>query len=201
MNTSELVPVKHGAGLLYHCEDLGYSILARPQGHYVDYTVYEHAGRESVAGSLIFYSEEDENEFVDNVENAQVYISGSVKWDGCSNWDFIELSERKTMIHGCSREDLSNIGEVLAACWDLTALHCPQFADYNRDSLVQSQAVGSQVLVPAEKCIVCLSNHGGYREVQCIVCDATGWEMKLEHKAGCPVGPALLATSETPNVH
>ena len=50
------------------------------------------------------------------MEDADVYLHGSVKWDGCSNWYFDQ--QDRVMLHGCSRADLVNIGEVMAKCWD-----------------------------------------------------------------------------------
>ncbi len=38
-------------------------------------------------------------------------VSGSVKWDGCSNWD-------ATSIHFCERDYAIQFGRVLASCWD-----------------------------------------------------------------------------------
>lgn len=53
---------------------------------------------------------------VDSIDDAEVYMHGSVKWDGCSNW-YIDEQDR-VMLHGCSRGDLLNTGEVMARCWD-----------------------------------------------------------------------------------
>ena len=42
-------------------------------------------------------------------------LTGSVKWDGCSNWD-----TGNTMLHACDREQLAFYGEAMAVCWSLT---------------------------------------------------------------------------------
>ena len=49
-------------------------------------------------------------------------IMGYVKWDGCSNWEFpsVELG----MFHGCHRSNLTDFGELMAKCWDMTVDLC-----------------------------------------------------------------------------
>lgn len=53
---------------------------------------------------------------VDTVEEAEVYFSGQVKWDHCSNWQFDE--QERVMLHFCCRDELLRLGEALAGCWD-----------------------------------------------------------------------------------
>jgi hypothetical protein len=65
----------------------------------------------------------------DNLDDAEVYFHGFVKWDGCSNWHIDE--QDRVMLHGCSREDLTNLGEVLARCWDMTAELLPNWDGAN----------------------------------------------------------------------
>lgn len=48
-----------------------------------------------------------EPDFVQLVEEAEVFLSGFVKWDGCSNWDFGEGS-----IHFCDVDSAAEIGEL-----------------------------------------------------------------------------------------
>jgi hypothetical protein len=51
------------------------------------------------------------------IDESEVYISGSVRFDGCSNWMFDE-SNRGTNLHFCSREEFAEISELMARCWD-----------------------------------------------------------------------------------
>lgn len=55
----------------------------------------------------------------DDPAQAQVFAHGSVKWDGCSDWHIDAQDD--CMLHGCTREDLTRIGEILARCRDWTA--------------------------------------------------------------------------------
>lgn len=51
-------------------------------------------------------------------------IQGSVKWDGCSNFNFPEADEG--LIHGCKRADLVAIGTILGRIYDQAIRLCPR---------------------------------------------------------------------------
>lgn len=55
---------------------------------------------------------------VSSLDEAEPFVSGDVKWDGCSNFWFGD-QEQDTMIHKCSREGLVAIGVLLSRCWDI----------------------------------------------------------------------------------
>lgn len=99
-------------------EDIGYAIRATINGTYaVDYEIYELLGKDdghflyNHKGSPCYNPDEPFKE-------ADVYCHGFVKWDGCSNWHWDEQDD--CMLHGCSKQDLLNLGIVLARCWDWT---------------------------------------------------------------------------------
>ena len=69
----------------------------------------------------------DDYEFTEDIKEADTYISGEVKWDGCSNWDFDVAKD--IMLHGCSKKDLTRIGEVMGICWDWTAELCEHWCE------------------------------------------------------------------------
>lgn len=52
----------------------------------------------------------------------EIIFNGHVKWDGCSNWQFIN-----NYFHGCTSDDLLNIGKVLEKCWFLTEESLPKW--------------------------------------------------------------------------
>ena len=81
-----------------------YEIKAAPKSHHVDYEIYE------------------ENDCCNPHEPVKPIISGFVKWDGCSNWDF--PSTKDCMFHGCERSDLTDFGELMAICHDMTCELC-----------------------------------------------------------------------------
>jgi hypothetical protein len=109
-----------------HLTELGYTIVAEPQGHHVDYTVYEVVATD-MDGKLFWGGGECGMEgMVETLEDAEPYLHGSVKWDGCSNWHFDE--QDRVMLHGCSRANVVAWGEVMAACWDWTRELCPAWS-------------------------------------------------------------------------
>lgn len=82
--------------------DLDYTVVATPvpgvEDRLIHYVIYEGA----------------------EYNNGVPLIEGSVKWDGSSTWEF-------DLVGGCTRDDLLNIGKVLALCWDWTAELCPNW--------------------------------------------------------------------------
>lgn len=57
-------------------------------------------------------------------EDAEVTVTGFIKWDGCSNWDF---KTGGCMLHFCDREQMVQLGELLGRLYDLTANLCPHW--------------------------------------------------------------------------
>lgn len=60
-----------------------------------------------------------------DVNLAQRYLHGWVKWDGCSDFHFDE--QERHYLHGCSRQDILRIGEIMATCWDWASELLPSF--------------------------------------------------------------------------
>lgn len=60
---------------------------------------------------------------VKSLEEAEVFIHGTVRFDGCSNWSLPEA-----YVHFCSRQELLNLGVVLARCWEWTRDHLSTWA-------------------------------------------------------------------------
>lgn len=105
----------------HYFNDIGYVAVSEVFEYYVDFKVYK-----PLKGSHLLYERIGGISNLDNtsdIKEAQVFLSGSVRFDGCSNWYFDE--QDTVMIHCCSKEELTNIGMVMARCWDLTAELCP----------------------------------------------------------------------------
>lgn len=109
--------------MIKHFEDLGFTVVAkRVETYLVEYAVYRIYGRES-KGELYWPASDKSNDDITNdLAKAEIFLHGEVKWDGCSNWHFDE--QDRVMLHGCSREDLTEIGEIMGICWDWTAELC-----------------------------------------------------------------------------
>jgi hypothetical protein len=104
-------------------KDLQFYVVATPHSHYVDYAIYDIEGEYSDETPLFHKKGSITSpDPVEEIENAEPYLHGSVKWDGCSDWHFD--AQEGVMLHGCSRNDISRFGEVMARCWDWTQDLC-----------------------------------------------------------------------------
>lgn len=108
--------------------DLGYTVKAEAHDYYVDYTVYQIDGVDGDKPLWHKKGAESTPSYVETLEEAEVFLNGSVKWDGCSNWS-LDAMQKDVMMHSCDREGLVAVGEVMARCWDLTATLCPNWDD------------------------------------------------------------------------
>ncbi len=103
-------------------EDIGFvAIATKIELYRVEFEIYRIRGVDA-DGEILYISDCHP---VSNISAAEIYLDGSVKWDGCSDWH-IQESER-CCVHGCSRGDLTAVGEVMARCWDWTAILCERW--------------------------------------------------------------------------
>ena len=114
--------------ILEHVPGLNCTIRVSPHSHYVEYEVFMWDGV-NADGTPVFHKKgsADYPDPVYTLAESEVYLHGSVKWDGCSNWEFDEQT-RGNMLYGGNKQELINIGLILAHCWTLTAKHCPAFS-------------------------------------------------------------------------
>lgn len=120
------------SALVWHVPELNFTVVADVYEYHVDFTIYDIAAW--VQSTKVGEFDTPEwpergtafgGQTVAELEKAEVYLHGSVKWDGCSNWHFDE--QDRAMLHGCHRKDLTRYGEILAACWDWTAETLPSW--------------------------------------------------------------------------
>ena len=108
-----------------HLRELDFTVVAQVHEHWVDYTIYGIEGCQDnapcwhKAGSMHYPDD------VSRLEEAEPYLHGTVKWDGCSNWHFDE--QDRVMLHGCSKAQVQRFGDVLAYCWEWTRELLPNF--------------------------------------------------------------------------
>lgn len=55
------------------------------------------------------------SEMTEDIENAELHISGTIKWDGCAHVDF----GRGGYIHFCGPSEPRKMGEALHKVWEL----------------------------------------------------------------------------------
>lgn len=112
---------------IHHLKDIGYTVVAKRFEYRVEFTCYtiiscsvfrNGAEVESIGWNRKDYSSSPDL-VVDDVKDAQIFLHGEVKWDGCSNWFFDEQTD--CMIHRCDRAGLENIGKLMAWCYDFAA--------------------------------------------------------------------------------
>lgn len=88
--------------------DIQFTVVSWPceiaPGHVREFLAYEVAGNLTDENKTPLYGDS----FSENIEDAEVFLRGSVKWDGCSNWDFPGLED--VMMHFCSVQDAKNLG-------------------------------------------------------------------------------------------
>lgn len=94
--------------------------LDKDNGLFIDFKVYEIIGGDiNNPNRPLFHkiNYQNSNDDTENLEEAQVYLSGTVKWDGCSNLKFDE--QDNVMLHFCSRNDIKNLGIMLEKLYDI----------------------------------------------------------------------------------
>lgn len=121
--------IQVGWAMIYHFEKLGFSVVARPRGFSVDYDIYSHEGRDEHGFLFHKKGSDDYPDPVSDILKADIFVRGSVKWDGCSNWYFDE--QDRNMIHGCCKEDIVRLGSILGECWELTKMLCHNWFEDN----------------------------------------------------------------------
>jgi hypothetical protein len=68
-------------------------------------------------------ADSDVGESTNKLSEAQVFLSGSIKWDGCSNMNFD--AQENCMLHFCGRSDAAKVGKLLDRLYDLADEHIP----------------------------------------------------------------------------
>ena len=118
--------------MVVHAHNLSFTIVAKVYEYRVDFTIYDIEGWafNPVEGEFnrpLWRKAGAANSpsATETLAEAEPYLHGTVKWDGCSNWKFDE--QDRVMLHGCSKADIQRFGDVMAMCWDLAADNCPMW--------------------------------------------------------------------------
>lgn len=105
--------------------DVGdYEIVVTEQhGHWIGFNVYRVLGK--TENGVRMYNRDGYQSSPDPVEDraaAQIAISGSIKWDGCS-----DLSIDDEPLHFCGRADAEEFAALLSVIYDLAAELIPSY--------------------------------------------------------------------------
>lgn len=107
--------------VIKHFDDIGYVVWARigeANDCYVDVKAYAINARDT-DGIYLYQRAGATNsmDLVESINEAELFLSGSVKWDGCSNLRFDEQDH--VMLHFCSKKDAVAIGTLLGRVYDI----------------------------------------------------------------------------------
>jgi hypothetical protein len=98
-------------------------VVTEKSGHWLGFKVYRVLGR--TEGGTRMYNRDGYKSSPDPVElrsEAQVFLSGSIKWDGCA-----DISVEDDPLHFCGRSDMEEFIAVLSAIYDLAAELIPAY--------------------------------------------------------------------------
>ena len=111
-------------------KDIGFVAIGFPGEYKAEFKVYNMAGIDPDSGTPLL-QRADAHAWpapTEDISIAELYLHGTVKWDGCSDWHF---DYPETLCHhGCDREDLVALGEVMARCWDWAAELCEHWGPF-----------------------------------------------------------------------
>jgi hypothetical protein len=119
--------------------DIGYAIRATAGGldgdggpYWIEFKVYTLC---TINANGYGYQRDGSHfspDVVDTLDEAEVFLRGSVKWDGCANFTFEEAS---AMLHTCGREDMATIGKLLVRVHDFCGHMLTGTRDFNPEPL------------------------------------------------------------------
>jgi hypothetical protein len=95
-------------------QDIGFTVAARAHNHYLDFEAYDT----TFANQGVVYHTPSMTPTDDRAE-AEVFLSGSIKWDGCANVFFD--AQEDACLHFCGRADAMRVGALLGRLYDLAA--------------------------------------------------------------------------------
>jgi hypothetical protein len=107
----------------------GYLIRARPSSLYksgdsilsLDVEVYEYWNVDDDTGTTMHFKP---RECEPDINKAEIYIRGFIKWDGCFDLDF-----RERGLHFCGKKHACRLGALMEGIYQLAVEMMPENAD------------------------------------------------------------------------
>lgn len=93
-----------------------YHITAVVESHWIEFRVVKITALSGDNVDVPLFGDDH----VEDPDRAEAFWQGSIKWDGCSNWN---LMTDGVMAHFCGREDAMSIGPLMGRLYDLAATH------------------------------------------------------------------------------
>lgn len=109
---------------IIHYDDIGYSVDCEVCEYHVKFTVHGIAGYLQPTNERS-YERAPGSEWTENLAEARADFSGTVKWDGCSNWNF----PRDSCLHFCTKKSAIDLGVLLGRLYDVAKEELPN-ADF-----------------------------------------------------------------------
>lgn len=112
--------------LIEHWEKLGFTAVISWEGESpaaIDFKLYKIT--DIWNGNPVWERLDKDCYNTNKLEEARVYLDGFIKWDGCSNWRFVQ--QTNVMLHFCSLKEMQNISDVFTRCWTMTEDLLPRF--------------------------------------------------------------------------
>jgi hypothetical protein len=107
-------------------KDLGYVVLYGVERHYITFMVFEIL---SLEPKILLHAKHEDSRPnpVETFEDAEVFLAGRIKWDGCAdlNW----APDDDGYHHYCSRKQATEIGTLLHRIYELASDAMPNYED------------------------------------------------------------------------
>lgn len=106
----------------------------------LDFVVVECCGDQTGLdpGPLYVRNVDGSNEMTRDPADADVFLEGDIKWDGCSNWDFPGVAD--CMLHFCDLKQASGIGRLMQRMYEIASMRIPSF-DFDLAGMKQPNIV------------------------------------------------------------
>lgn len=89
-----------------------FTVRIAKHSHWMEFLVYEIEGHMDGLPVYVREGAMGNSNPTSSLDEAEVCLSGVIKWDGCSDW------RMPNGYHGCCRDDLVEYGEIMVWCWD-----------------------------------------------------------------------------------
>lgn len=104
-----------------HYDDIDFTVTVVNHELYAEFACYRVIGGsaqadESSPSRLYDRRGSTHTDPVGDLSDAQVYLHGSIKWDGCSNWNYDE--QERVMLHFCRKEQAAAIGVLFTRMYE-----------------------------------------------------------------------------------
>jgi len=111
------------------CHELSYN------KHFVSFKVYKVYGLDKKTNTYLWEDKRDNTGVspTGNLKYAAVYLSGSIKWDGCANLYFDEQND-DTMLHFCGLNDALALAPLLREMYSIAHQEMGQVSSFDTDT-------------------------------------------------------------------